>query len=499
MKKKVKSILCKQGYLLKKEYFDKAQLEDIRRELTVVPHIQGDYGKKPEKFKVYRENDDFISLPKYYGLAKYNKPDKNGEIEGEKADINFKGELRDYQIDIIEQIMDTLNRKDGGLLSLGCGQGKTVLALYVATVLKVKTLVIVHKSFLLNQWKERAEQFTDASLGIIRQNKVEIDGKDIVIGMLQSISKQKYDEDLFSDFGLVIFDEAHHAPSRYFSRALPIITCKKTLALSATPYRNDKLEKVLFWYFGDILYKAPKKCNDSVLVKIYKYSCCHKRFKEIRFNYNGKICIARTLNNIVKIKERNTFIINLLVSVLKKEPLRKILFLGDRIEQLEYLKEKFDEYEICESDFYIGRMKMKQLKKAEDAQVLFATYSMASEALDIPSLNTLFLITSRKNVEQSVGRILRKNDHIVQPLIVDIVDNLKVYVNQGYARRKYYKSLNYNIELNEVKNNEILSSEMIDYPKKKKDEPIIESDDEDNDGFIDSDEDEDEKEITTTN
>ena len=385
----------------------------------------------------------------------------------------------------MKEVLNTMNKDDGGLLCLGCGQGKTVMGLYVASVFKVKTLVIVHKSFLLNQWKERAEQFTDANIGIIRQNKIDIDGKDIVIGMLQSISKEKYDEELFSDFGLVIFDEAHHAPSKYFSRALPIIACKYTLALSATPERTDRLEKVLYWYFGDILYKAPKKCNDKVLVKMFKYHSDNKKFKEIRFSYNGKLCIAKTLNNIIRIEERNDFIINLLIKYKSEEPERKILLLGDRIEQLENIKTKFDSHELCSSDFYIGRMKQKQLKLAEEADILFATYSMASEALDIPMLNTLFLITSRKNVEQSVGRILRKSDHVVQPLIVDIVDNIKVYVNQGYQRRRFYKSLNYNIETCDVINNEIQNIQLLN-KNNKLDEPI-EEEIINNDIFVDSD------------
>ena len=490
-----KSILCKQGYLLKKQHYSAEFLEDLRRELTVVPHVSGDFGAKPQKFKVYRENDEFLAIPKYFGLKKLGKADKNMELEGEKVNLEFKGSLRDYQKVIMENIMEKINNDDGGLLSLGCGQGKTVMGLHVACRLKVKTLVIVHKSFLLNQWKERAEQFTNASIGIIRQNKIDIDGKDIVIGMLQSISKEKYDEDLFNDFGLVIFDEAHHAPSRYFSKSLPIIASKKTLALSATPNRADKLEKVLFWYFGDTLYKAPKKCNDSVLVRIMKYHCCHKKFREIRNNFNGKIIMARTLTNITRIPERNKFVAKLLVDLKKEEPKRKILILGDRIEQLEKIKEKFDDTETCTSDYYIGRMKMAQLKIAEEKDVIFATYSMASEALDIPSLNTLILITSRKNVEQSVGRILRRNDHEVQPLIVDIVDNLKVFINQGYCRRRYYKSLKYNIELCDVKDNEIINIENLTEKdnkssKNKKKDIVIDHED-DGGGFIDSDDDSD--------
>ena len=135
------------------------------------------------------------------------------------------------------------------------------MGINIAHKQKVKTLVIVHKTFLLNQWKERFEQFTNAKVGIIQQNKIDVDGKDVVIGMLQSIAKEKYDQDIFRDFGLVIFDEAHHAPSKFFSKALPIISCKKTLFLTATPKRSDSLEKVLYWYFGDIIYKAPPKKN----------------------------------------------------------------------------------------------------------------------------------------------------------------------------------------------------------------------------------------------
>ena len=94
------------------------------------------------------------------------------------------------------------------------------MGLYLACHYKVKTLIIVHKTFLLNQWIERIEQFTDAKIGIIQQNKIDVEDKDIVVGMLQSIAKDKYDSDIFQDFGMVIFDEAHHAPSEYFSKAL---------------------------------------------------------------------------------------------------------------------------------------------------------------------------------------------------------------------------------------------------------------------------------------
>jgi len=272
--------------------------------------------------------------------------------------------------------------------------------------------------------------------------------------MLQSIAKDKYDTDIFRDFGLVIFDEAHHAPSKYFSRALPIIACKKTLALSATPNRSDKLEKVLYWYFGDVLYKAPIETINNVFVKIIKYNITHPRFKEYKQNYGQEINRPKTINEIFKIDKRNIFIIDTINDVLKEE-YRKLIILSDRVEHLEILKKLLDIN--ISSSFYIGGLKQKVLDDAEKAQVIFATYSMAAEALDIPELNTLIMVTPRTEVEQAVGRITRKKDHPVQPLIIDIVDQLPSFVRQGYNRRRFYNKKKFTTKLIEVEENEIIN------------------------------------------
>jgi superfamily II DNA or RNA helicase len=352
-------------------------------------------------------------------------------------------------------VVPHIKKNDGGVLCLPCAAGKTVLSLYLACMFKVKTLVIVHKTFLLNQWKERAEQFTDAKIGIIQQDKIEVDGNDIVIGMLQSIAKDKYDADIFRDFGMVIFDEAHHAPSQYFSRALPLIASKLTIGLSATPKRSDKLEKILYWYFGDIMYKTAVEENNRVLVKIINYDIEHEKFKEF-FMRTGDVNRAKTINKITTIGRRNKFIIDMMEEVLIEDK-RKILILSDRIEHLNALKKRLDEREITTTDYYVGGMKQKALKQAELAQVIFASYGMASEALDIPDLNTLFMVTSRREVEQAVGRVIRKIDPNVRPTIYDFTDMLPSFVNQGYNRRKLYRKMGFEIKIIETKNGEIIN------------------------------------------
>jgi len=456
-----KIILCKEGYLIPKTEKYKNQIEILKKELNVEPYQPYTFSKNdiPVKFDVYQENDKYYSIPKYYGLKRFGKPDLNNEIIGSEINIKFNGDLRPLQKEIINKVVPYIKINDGGVLVLPCAAGKTVLSLYLASIFKVKTLVIVHKTFLLNQWKERAEQFTNANIGIIQQNKIDIDGKDIVIGMLQSIAKDKYDDEIFKDFGLVIFDEAHHAPSQYFSKALPMISSKLTIGLSATPKRTDRMEKILYWYFGDIMYKAEVEENNKVLVNIINYDIEHEKFKEFLM-YTGDVNRPKTINKLTTIGRRNKFIIDNIEEIIQEDG-RKILILSDRIEHLQTLKSRLDEREITSSDFYIGGMKQKALEKAKEAQVIFASYGMASEGLDIPELNTLFMVTSRKEVEQAVGRVIRKVNPLVRPLVYDFTDQLPSFVNQGKHRRKLYKKMGFEIKITQVKNNVIISEEFI--------------------------------------
>jgi hypothetical protein len=331
----------------------------------------------------------------------------------------------------------------------------TVIALNIASLFQVKTLIVVHKGFLLNQWKERIEQFTDSPIGIIQQNKVDIDGKHFVIGMLQSIAKEKYDSNIFADFGLVIFDEAHHAPSKYFSRALPLINCKKTLALSATPKRSDKLEKVLHWYFGPIIYQYNLEENKTVLTRIYKYNLIHQKFVEKKQRFTGEVNRPGTITNLVTIGRRNRFIIDLVEELLTEEG-RKFIILSERVEHLELLKKRLDDRNLCTSGFYIGGMKQKKLDETSQCQIIFGTFQMASEALDIKGLNTLIMATPRREIEQTIGRITRDPNSKIRPIVIDVLDNLESFIRQGYYRRNFYRKNGYQIMFAEVEDNNII-------------------------------------------
>ena len=199
-------MLTYKGYRIKKEKV--LDLEKHKKALTLKPFVIPDYDFNVKPFPVYRQTEEYLYVPKFYGLEHFGPPKKSREREGDDINIKFKGKLRDYQQEIVGNMISHLNEKDGGILSCGCGRGKTIMALNIISKIKKKTLVVVHKEFLMDQWKDRIKQFLpNARVGTIRQNKVDVENKDIVIAMLQSLSLRGYPKEIFDSVGLVTLDE----------------------------------------------------------------------------------------------------------------------------------------------------------------------------------------------------------------------------------------------------------------------------------------------------
>jgi len=272
---------------------------------------------------------------------------------------------------------------------------------------------------------------------------------------------KEYDMEIFDKFKFVIYDEAHHCASKVYSRSLYKTGANYTLALTATPDRVDGLKKVMDWYLGPTLHREYTRPNKQVLSYIFKYNTKHKLFTEKSIYRNGKkqASMPIMVNNLVELSERNTHILNI-ISQIRKFPDRKILILSGRINHLKFLKDKVDieikkdvenniilENEI-KTYFYIGGMKDIDRREAElNADILFATYDTAHEGLDIDRLNTIILSTPKKNIIQSVGRVMRRilKNGDKRPLIIDFSDELSIFKNQGEKRIKDYNSNLYKI------------------------------------------------------
>jgi superfamily II DNA or RNA helicase len=438
------------GYSILKDNLSKQQIKNIRKDLTVKPFINSSYASDNSAFAIYAESNRKLYLPRFYGVENYGNTDHYKIAAGTNIDIKFKGSLKAIQYPIVDAYFESIKDKyiGGGLISVPCGYGKTVLALYIAAKLKLKTLVIVHKEFLLNQWKERIEQFLeDCPVGLIQRQKIDID-KPIVMGLLQSISMIDYDEDLFKGFGLVIYDECHHLGAEVFSKALMKTSFRYTLGLSATPKRTDGLSKVFSWYLGPMIYCIKKRETENVDVCMYHYFDKEPSYSRDILNIQGKLNLPLMINNITTYVPRINFIVSLITECLKEN--RKILLLSDRKNHLGLIKQELDKItEISfTSGYYLGGMKQALLEKTEKDNVILGTFAMASEGFDCREpLDTIILASPKSSIEQSIGRILRQDekDRIHVPLVIDIVDDFSMFQRQAIKRAQFYKKNKYNM------------------------------------------------------
>jgi superfamily II DNA or RNA helicase len=436
----------KRGYIIRKKIINESILNEIRSDLTVKPFVSGDYGTAEEPFKIYLENENKIYIPKFYGIEKFGKPDINTILPGKDIDIEFSLSLKEEQKIPAEHTINAYREKGGGILSLPCGFGKTILALYFISVLKKKTIVIVHKEFLMNQWIDRIKfALPSAKVGIVQGDKCEIEDSDIIIGILQTLSMKDFASDAFDSIGHVIIDECHRIPSRVFSKALLKLNSTYMLGLSATPNRKDGLTKVLKYYIGDIIYSV--KSNEKNIVKVLRYllNSTDENYNKEIYNFRGQVQMPTMLNNIASYYKRTKLIMDKVIEEINKNENRQILILSDRKQQLEDMFKIAKESGIESIGYYVGGMKKEKLKENESCRILLGTFPMANEGLDIPSLNGLVLATPKSDIIQSIGRICRMKHENIQPIIIDMVDKFSIFDNQSNKRFNVYKKKKYQI------------------------------------------------------
>ena len=208
MEDETATYMGQKGYTIYKENLDIDEQIFLRKDLEAKPYVPKSSLNKPKSFAIYRESHKKFYIPRFYGYENYGAPDEFRLTKCKKINIKFKGELRDFQKPIVDTYLKSAKTKGGGLLEIHTGAGKTVMGLKIIAELGVKTIIIVHKEFLLRQWIERIEQFLpDAKVGRVQAATIDVEDKDIVICMLQSLSMKEYPQELFNEYGLTIIDE----------------------------------------------------------------------------------------------------------------------------------------------------------------------------------------------------------------------------------------------------------------------------------------------------
>lgn len=427
------SLVTRNGYVVATP-----EQDPIKKELTVRPVTNDAIGIPAPSFKVWRRTTDGrLLVPRYYGLERFGPPTRDARrAPHSDRPIRFVGTLAKptRQDEAFAAGLRAFETVGGGVLSIPPGYGKTVCALAFAAHLKVQTMIVVHKEFLANQWRDRIQAFCPgATIGRVQGDTFDVEGKDFVIAMIQTMCMREFASDAFDSIGLLIVDEAHHIGAPAFSQFMFKICPRYTLGLTATPERKDGLTRLLYWFLGPEFFRVTRTHQKSTRVETLHY--VDEAFKEAppvtRF---GKINMAAMVTQLTEIEARNDLLLGTIQEALALD--RRVLILTDRREHCMYLQSKLGD---ALSGLYIGGMKEADLARSAEKRVVVATFQLAQEGLDIPVLDTVILATPKSDITQSIGRIMRETKGKVNdPLIYDVLDHWSVFHSMYRKRCKVY-------------------------------------------------------------
>lgn len=420
--------VTREGVIIPKTFRDICA--KAREDLTVAP-LPTQHTPRPYRFQCYVDRHDSLLVPMHWARMQYGLSDHR--TPGDPMHHSFRGELRAdlEQPQAVSATVKSLRSVGGAVLSLNVGGGKTCCALNIACELQTKTLILVHKQFLADQWANRIEHFVPgATVSRIQGDTCDTSG-DFVIAMLQTVLSRQYPSEMFASCGLLIADECHHIAAKMFSQVMFTLNMPYTLGLTATPSRRDGLERIINYFLGPIAYsKQLATTKHKGRVNVVKYSCdAYATMPPV--NVRGDVDYTKLLSSIALNPLRTEYIVDLISRELTD---KDVLVLSHRRAHCETLVKSLQSRGL-DAALYIGGV-----RDIPDSKIIVSSYAYVSEGFDEPRLECLVLATPASDVAQTIGRILRGHDVTKNPVVYDIVDTWSVCFAQAAKRRKQYLS-----------------------------------------------------------
>ena len=336
----------------------------------------------------------------------------------------FKHELRASQ----QKVYDELD--DSCIINAWVSWGKTFTALAIAAKLGQKTLVITHTVALRNQWAKEVEKVFGINASIIGSGNWDVSGP-IVIGNTQTLYRNL--QKIHKVFGTIILDEMHHVSSPTFSRIIDSNYCRYKIGLSGTIERKDGKHVVFRDYFGNKLFQPPKEN--------YMVPTIHIVPSEIRFQDGARTPWANRVTNLT-MQEEYKHTVSMLAAYYASIG-HKVLVVSDRVAFLKACTELTGDKAICVTGDVPHEERETLVDKIlyGDKNVLYGTQSIFSEGISVDSLSCLILGTPVNNeplLTQLVGRVIRKKEGKLSPVIVDIHLKGNTAKKQASNRSGYY-------------------------------------------------------------
>ncbi|WP_455718761.1 DEAD/DEAH box helicase [Anaerosporobacter sp.] len=414
-------------------------------------------GNTPDKIYLYRIDGNKLIIPTGAGkqLRQYIKIENTTVDLANNNQIDYKAKLPLY--DYQEPAVMAMIKASCGILQAPCGSGKTQMGIAIATELNQKTLWLTHTQDLLNQSYERAAQYIDKKLlGTITAGKVNI-GTGITFATVQTLSKLDLSQFKYS-FDVIIVDECHRCAGTptsvsMFSKVINSLAARHKYGLSATVHRGDGLIKSTFALLGPVIYEVPESAvaDKTMKVTVEKIKT-GTEVAECCLDTDGTLIYQELIKYLAENVTRNRNIAENIVINFQQG--HSCLVLSDRLEHLQSIMRICNECGVSDKRmrFINGKMTSKKAKAErvqalEDmrngkAKVLFASYSLAKEGLDIPQLDRLFLALPKKDyavVTQSIGRIGRTADGKKDAICLDYVDDIGFCENAWKKRKTSYR------------------------------------------------------------
>jgi superfamily II DNA or RNA helicase len=375
----------------------------------------------PRYIYPYTIEGNCIRVPMAYGVSTI-KISRRPRDDFSSRKLSFLGSLRPEQVVVRGEALKSLSKTGSVIISCYTGFGKTALAIELATSMRFKTLVVVNKIVLINQWRDSILKFCpDARVQCLTTKSVMDPSGDFYIINAQNIEKMS--REYFRDMGICLVDEIHMIMAEGLSKCMQHISPRYLVGLSATPYRPDGLDKLLELYFGE--YKIIRKLWRAH--KVYRVDTGF--IPPIERTLQGRLNWGAILDSQAQNVDRN----NLIIRIIQKFSERNFLVLVKRVSQGTYISEKLASLGESVTDLMGSNQKF-----STEARILIGTCQKVGVGFDHGKMDTLLLATDiEEYFIQYLGRVFRRED--VEPYIFDLVDNNGVLLKHFNTRKAVYK------------------------------------------------------------
>ena len=428
-------------------------------------------------FKLIEESESEIFIPRGF-IGRLLRFCKESQIEFEFVDerklrptipFAFNAALRNHQLGVIE----TVSKKDYGVIVAPPGSGKTVIGLKVIADKAQPTLIIVHRKQLLEQWIERIEAFLGIpkkDVGVIGKGKSKI-GKQITVATIQSLPKQI--ESVQNQFGTIIVDECHHVPAETFRNTIEKIQVYYLYGLTATPFRKYSDGKMIFTHLGKIIANI-----QPTEIENYKQAKIILRSTKLDVPYNSKTDNFEALSKIlIHDTARGKLILEDVKTELNQG--KKAVIITERKEHIDtlylFLKHSYESVTLSGEDSETSKKAKWKTLQEGNFQVLITTGQYFGEGTDLQNISCLFLVypfSFEGKLIQYIGRVQRSE---INPTIYDYRDYKIDYLNKLFLKRNtYYRKIDKQATLFDEPKDEITTSNHVITIEKKIKVPIEE-------------------------